>query len=48
MVLFLPAWFSAWALVDYSNERATSLLLVGGGLITLANVVLQLKPPADE
>jgi drug/metabolite transporter (DMT)-like permease len=48
MVLFLPAWFSAWALVDYSNERATSLLLVGGGLITLANVVLQLKPPADD
>jgi len=48
MALFLPAWFSAWAHVDYANERATWLLLIGGGLITLANVVLQLKPPEEE
>ena len=45
MALFLPAWFSVWAAVDYANEHATWTLLVGGGLITLANVLLQLKPP---
>jgi drug/metabolite transporter (DMT)-like permease len=46
MALFLPAWFSGWAGIDYPNETATWTLLVGGGLITLANVLLQLKPPA--
>lgn len=45
MALFIPAWFSAWAAIDYPNERATWTLLTGGGLITLANVLLQLKPP---
>lgn len=48
MALFLPAMFSAWALINYPNETATWTLLVGGGLITLANVVLQLKPPPTE
>jgi drug/metabolite transporter (DMT)-like permease len=48
MALFMPAWFSAWAGINYANERATWMLLVGGGLITLANVVLQLKPPERE
>ena len=47
MALFLPAIFSAWAGIDYANERATSMLLVGGGLITLANVVIQLRPPEE-
>jgi drug/metabolite transporter (DMT)-like permease len=47
MALFLPAIFSVWALVNYPNEEATWTLLVGGGLITLANVVLQMKPPPD-
>jgi drug/metabolite transporter (DMT)-like permease len=46
MALFLPALFSAWAGIAYDNETATWTLLVGGGLITLANVLLQLKPPA--
>ena len=45
MALFLPAMFSVWAAIDYPNERATWTLIVGGGLITAANVVLQLKPP---
>lgn len=45
MAAFLPAWFSAWAGVDYENERVTWTLLVGGGLITLANVLLQLRSP---
>jgi drug/metabolite transporter (DMT)-like permease len=46
MALFLPAWLSAWAAIDYANERATWALLAGGGLITLANLILQFKPPA--
>ncbi|HVU33094.1 MAG TPA: DMT family transporter [Opitutaceae bacterium] len=46
MALFLPAWFSVWGGIDYVNERLTWSLLVGGGLITLANLVIQLKPPA--
>lgn len=45
LALFLPAIFSAWAGIDYPNETATWTLLVGGGLITLANVLLQVKPP---
>jgi drug/metabolite transporter (DMT)-like permease len=44
MALFLPAWFSAWAGFDYANEFATSNLLLGGGLITAANVLIQLRP----
>lgn len=46
LALFLPALFSVWAGIDYASERATASLLVGGGLITLANVLIQLKPPA--
>ena len=45
MALFLPALLSHWAGIVYLNETATWTLLVGGGLITLANVLLQLKPP---
>ena len=48
MALVLPAIFSAWAGINYLNETATWALLIGGGLITLANVLLQLKPPEDE
>jgi drug/metabolite transporter (DMT)-like permease len=48
MALFLPAIFSAIAGINYPNETATWTLLVGGGLITLANVLLQVKPPAKE
>jgi drug/metabolite transporter (DMT)-like permease len=46
MALFLPAMFSAWAAIDYPNESATWMLFAGGGLITVANVILQLKPPS--
>lgn len=46
LALFLPALFSAWGGFDYANERVTWHLLVGGGLITLANILIQLKPPA--
>jgi drug/metabolite transporter (DMT)-like permease len=40
--LFLPGWFSAWAGVTYPNETLTRALLLGGGLITFANVLLYL------
>ena len=42
--LFLPAVFSVWAMINYANETATWTLLVGGGLITAANILIQLKP----
>ena len=44
MALFLPALFSRWAGFGYANETITLHLLVGGGLITAANVLIQLKP----
>jgi len=44
MALFLPGLCSRWVGFDYANETLTWRLLAGGGLITLANVLLQLKP----
>lgn len=44
--LFLPGLFSAWALITYANEGLTPHLLIGGGLITVANVVLQFRRQA--
>jgi drug/metabolite transporter (DMT)-like permease len=41
LALFLPVWLSRWAGVDYANEPVTLHLLLGGGLITAANVLLQ-------
>jgi drug/metabolite transporter (DMT)-like permease len=46
MALCLPGLFSRWAGLDYANETLTWSLLAGGGLITAANVLLQLRPPA--
>lgn len=46
LALFLPGWLSAWAAIQYADEEASWTLLVGGGLITAANIVLQLRPPA--
>jgi drug/metabolite transporter (DMT)-like permease len=43
MALFLPGLFSRWAGFDYANETLTWQLLAGGGLITLANALLQLR-----
>lgn len=43
-VLFLPAWLGRWAGIDYANETLTWNLLLGGGLITLANILIQLRP----
>jgi drug/metabolite transporter (DMT)-like permease len=41
--LFLPALFARWAGVEYANERLTVRLLIGGGLVILANVLLQVS-----
>jgi drug/metabolite transporter (DMT)-like permease len=43
LALFLPAIFSKWANIDYANEQFTTRLLIGGGLITAANLLLQSK-----
>lgn len=45
MALFLPGMLSRWAGIDYPNEQLTWHLLAGGGLITFANVLIQLNPP---
>jgi len=45
MALFLPTLFSAWAGFNYANETITWHLLVGGALITSANILIQLRPP---
>ena len=44
--LFLPAWFSQWSSIEYANEKLTASLLIGGGLITAANVLIQLPSRA--
>jgi hypothetical protein len=41
--LFMPLWLSALLPIHYSNEQATENLLLGGGLITAANVLIQLQ-----
>jgi drug/metabolite transporter (DMT)-like permease len=41
--LFVPAIFSRLADVDYPNESITTNLLLGGGLITGANVLILLE-----
>lgn len=44
--LFLPAYISQLTGINYSNERLTLHLFVGGTIIVLSNILLQLKPPA--
>lgn len=42
--LFLPAWFSALTGIQYANEQLGLAWLIGGGLITAANILIQLQP----
>ena len=42
-VLFLPGRLSRFAGIDYANEHLTPHLLIGGGLITAANVLIQIE-----
>jgi drug/metabolite transporter (DMT)-like permease len=44
--LFLPSWISSLAAINYPNESITWHLAIGGSIIVLANILLQLKPPA--
>jgi drug/metabolite transporter (DMT)-like permease len=44
LALFLPGVLAAQSGITYANERPTLSLVLGGGLITLANVLIQLKP----
>ncbi len=48
IALFLPGWLSAYGGFSYPNEVATWSLVAGGGLITLANLVLQLQARPAE
>jgi drug/metabolite transporter (DMT)-like permease len=42
--LFIPGLVSVWATIPYPNEQATTSLVVGGGLITIANVLVVMRP----
>ena len=42
--LFLPTWFSVLGGFNYPNEMFTLNLLLGGGLVTVANVLIQIQP----
>jgi drug/metabolite transporter (DMT)-like permease len=44
LALFLPNLFALWAGLVYPNETLTLNLLIGGGLITAANLLIQLRP----
>ncbi|MCX8108089.1 MAG: DMT family transporter [Verrucomicrobiae bacterium] len=41
--MFMPAWFSNLGGIDYPNECIEWNLVVGGGLIFIANVLVQLR-----
>ena len=41
--MFLPGWFSEMAGIPYANEQIGWRLLVGGSLITAANVLMQVR-----
>lgn len=40
--LVLPGWFSTLGGLNYANESLTLRLLIGGSLITAANILIQL------
>ena len=46
--LFVPAIISALAAIEYPNEKATVSLLIGGGLVTVANVLVQSRSAPPE
>ncbi len=41
LALFLPGLISVWTGIHYLNETLTARLLLGGGLVTAANLLLQ-------
>lgn len=46
LALFLPGLLAAWTGIHYPNEHLTIRILLGGGLITLASALIQLRPRA--
>jgi len=42
--LVLPAILGAWLGVPYPNEAFTRHLVIGGGLITIANILIAIAP----
>ncbi len=42
--LFLPGWLAQFGHFDFANETLTANLWLGGGLITLANILIQRDP----
>jgi drug/metabolite transporter (DMT)-like permease len=42
--LFLPAWLSSFAAVNYANEVIGWHLLIGGGLVIAANLLVLMRP----
>lgn len=44
MALFVPAWLAGMGGFTYLNETATWALIVGGTLITAANLLIQIRP----
>ncbi len=47
LALFLPNFLADLAHVGYSNERLSERLVIGGGLVVVANVLLQLPFGSD-
>ncbi|MCP5519314.1 MAG: DMT family transporter [Verrucomicrobiales bacterium] len=45
LALVLPVWLGRFAAIDYPNESVTPRLLAGGGLILLANLLVQWRRP---
>jgi drug/metabolite transporter (DMT)-like permease len=43
LALFLPSFLGSWAGVRYDDEQLTGQLLIGGGLVVAANVLLQVS-----
>ncbi len=46
IALFLPGLLAAWTGIDYANEHLTARIFLGGGLITVASALIQLRPRA--
>lgn len=46
--LFLPGMFSVWAAIAYPNEVASWSLIGGGSMITLANILVLMRPLKAE
>jgi drug/metabolite transporter (DMT)-like permease len=46
--LVLPGWFSALGGLNYANESLTMRLVIGGSLITAANLLIQYPSPSQK